>query len=90
MNSTNDELSRQAFVRRCPRLGGAVAFTYCLDCEADKSPCFKIFDCWWESFDVVGYLKDTLSPEQFEALAQKKPKSKVASLVEVIQKAKNS
>lgn len=88
MDLTNDDSCRQAFVRRCPRLGGAVPFTYCLECEADKNPCFKIFDCWWETFDVVGYLKDTLAPEQFESLAQKQPKTKVASLVEIINKAR--
>ena len=71
-------------MRRCPRLGGTVEFSYCRFCDENNHPCFKIFDCWWEIFDVVAYMKKCLSPEQFEKLTQKKAKPKVVSIVELI------
>jgi hypothetical protein len=40
-----------------------------------KTPCFKVFDCWWERFDVV-------------ALSASRPQPKVASLVELIRQAR--
>lgn len=50
---------------RCPLLGSSVDFGYCSTCDDNRSPCFKIFDCWWERFDVVAYFKDMLSEEEF-------------------------
>lgn len=70
--------------RRCPRLGGPAEFSYCRTCEIQNQPCFKIFDCWWEFFDVVTYMKEYLPEEQFNKLAQKKTKPKVLSIVEMI------
>ena len=83
MNSSNNPLER-----RCPRLGGPVSFSYCTQCEPSQQPCFKIIDCWWETFDVVRYLKDHLPAEQFDQLAAATPRPKIASLVELIDKAK--
>lgn len=76
--------------RRCPRLGGPVSFSYCKTCDEDRNPCFKIIDCWWETFDVVRYLKDHLSEEQFSRLSGATPRPKIASLVELIEKAKKN
>ncbi len=74
--------------RRCPRLGGEVNFGYCQTCGENRIPCFKIFDCWWERFDVVAYLKAHLSPKAFESLSKStRPPDKVASLVDLIQQA---
>ena len=74
-------------VRRCPRLGGPVGFSYCMRCELDQ-PCGKVFDCWWETFDIVQYLKDHLSEDQFNRVMNARPKPKIASLVEIIEQAK--
>lgn len=74
--------------RRCPRLGGPVTFAYCRGCDTDAAPCFKIFDCWWERFDVVTLMRTHLPPEAFERLRQARPAPKVASLLDVIAKAK--
>jgi hypothetical protein len=74
-------------VRRCPRLGGPVGFGYCLRCELEQ-PCFKVVDCWWETFDIVQYLKDHLSGEQFERVMNARPKPKISALVEVIAQAR--
>jgi len=76
--------------RRCPRLGGQINFSYCLTCGNQKGPCFKIFDCWWESFDVVEYLKKRLSTEQFTELAGGRPIPKMTSLLEIIEQARQN
>lgn len=73
--------------RRCPRLGSVVSFGYCRTCGNEKHPCFKVFDCWWEQFDVTAYFKERLSAEAFEQLVQAKPPNKVSSLLDLIQQA---
>ena len=72
---------------RCPRLGGPVDFGYCRRCGEYDRPCFKILDCWWQRFDVVGHLKSRLSPAEFEALARKRPPEKITSLIDLIAQA---
>jgi hypothetical protein len=74
--------------RRCPRLGHPVRFDYCRIGGENKRPCFKVFDCWWELFDVVDYFKQQLTAEEFESLACAPPPDKTASLVDLIRKAK--
>lgn len=73
--------------RRCPRLGGDVAFGYCKVCGEGKTPCFKVFDCWWERFDVVAHMQACLSPDVFEALSDSRPQPKMTSLVDLIRQA---
>ena len=74
--------------RRCPRLGGDVAFGYCKVCGEGRTPCFKILDCWWERFDVVAHMQACLSPPAFDALARHRtPPDKVTSLVDLIRQA---
>ena len=84
----NDKISNAE--RRCPRLGGPVSFSYCESCGEHQLPCFKIFDCWWECFDVAAYLKSKLSEDQFSRLVNSKPKAKVASILDLIEQAKKS
>jgi hypothetical protein len=76
--------------RRCPRLGGPVSFSYCRKSGEDSGPCWKIISCWWEIFDVVSYLKETMDSSSFSALTQASPKSKIESLVELIIKTKKN
>jgi hypothetical protein len=76
-----------ALQRRCPRLGGEVAFAYCQIGGDDQSPCFKLLDCWWERFDVVAHLRASLPAETFEALARHRaPPDKVTCLVDLIRR----
>ena len=70
--------------RRCPRLGGPVHFAYCREAGHDSQCCFKVFDCWWEYFDVVAYMRRSLSAQAFDRLARARPPDKTASLVELI------
>ena len=82
------EKGQDSMVRRCPRLGNPVPFDYCEVCGDEQQPCFKILDCWWEQFDVVQYLKDSLTEDQFSRLMEARPKPKVTSLIELIEQAR--
>jgi hypothetical protein len=56
--------------------------------EEGRQPCFKIVDCWWETFDVVRYLKDQLSEDDFRRLMHSRPRPKIASLVDLANQAR--
>ncbi len=77
----------QALERRCPRLGSDVTFGYCKVCGEEMKPCFKVFDCWWERFDVVAHMQACLSAEAFAELSVRQPQPKVTSLVDLIREA---
>jgi hypothetical protein len=79
--------NRNPLSRRCPRLGGPVGFKYCMASEGEQ-PCAKVVDCWWETFDIVHYLRDNLPEAQFNKLLSARPRPKVASLVELIAQAR--
>ncbi len=73
--------------RRCPRLGHDIPFSYCLTCGENGGPCWKIADCWWETFDILGYLNKNYPPETVSALLEARPKPKITTIVELIQQA---
>ena len=72
---------------RCPRLGHQIPFSYCRS-ENKGIPCFKILDCWHSHFPVEEFLKQELTPEQWEKAFNSPPKPKMISLVELIEQAK--
>lgn len=76
-------------VRRCPRLGHDIHFRYCRTQEEERL-CPRILDCWWEIFDINGFLKAHLSPEEWEHLTPEHPKPKITGILELIQKARES
>ena len=73
---------------RCPRLGGEAPFTYCLK-EAGDLPCHRIIACWQAFLPVEAFLRKTLSPQNWEEFAHRKPKEKIASLLELIEETKS-
>lgn len=79
----NDDMQR-----RCPRLGGPVSFQYCRTCETDSKPCFKVMDCWWETFDIAAFVEANYPEEVCRKLAQTRPNPKVNQLLELIEAAK--
>jgi hypothetical protein len=82
--------SKDHLERRCPRLGGPASFLYCRTSGDDESVCWKIFDCWWEDFDVVEYMKKRMPEDSFNLLVQARPKPKIVSLIEHIERAKKA
>lgn len=85
---SGEKLDPLGLSRRCPRLGHDIAFEYCLMSGEDDFICWKALDCWWEIFDVETYLKASLHEREYSRLAEKKPKNKVASILEVVEAAK--
>ena len=83
------EAAEKQLMRRCPRLGGPVSFHYCRTCETDQQLCWKIIDCWWETFDVVRYLQERLSPKQLKRLQDSTGGSKIASIIANIKQVKS-
>ena len=84
-----NDAAEKTLIRRCPRLGGSVSFYYCRHNGATEPPCHKIFDCWWELFDVVAYLRDTLPERQFNRIVQAAPQAKMSQLVGLAETAKS-
>ncbi len=81
----------QDVLPRCRRLGQEVFFGYCRQ-ETGGKPCRMILDCWWERFDVRGFLQTHLSVEamaQVERAGASPASSKVLSLLDTIQQAKD-
>ncbi len=81
----------QDVLPRCRRLGQEVAFGYCRQ-DTRGNPCRLILDCWWERFDVRSFLQAHLSAEamaEVQRAASAPPPSKVLSLVDLIQQAKD-
>lgn len=74
--------------RRCPRLGSMISFKYCMLSGEEGDPCFKVLDCWWETFDVDAYLKANIPESLYNELVSRRPKPKVASLVEIAEQAR--
>ena len=81
----------QDVLPRCSRLGHELTFGYCRR-ETRGKPCRLILDCWWERFDVRAFLAANLAEEamaQVERAGAAPPPSKVLSLVDMIQQAKD-
>ena len=83
------EDSKNQLEQRCRRLGHIVKFQYCMECGDEELPCNKIVDCWWEYFDIMEYLKNSFSKEDFIRLVSTPAKPKVASLVDLIKQAQD-
>jgi N utilization substance protein B len=80
---------KDALEQRCPRLGGPVPFKYCRTTGEGGMPCFKIMDCWWETFDIRTYLENSMSESAFKSLVEAKPPDKIASILDLIEQAKH-
>ena len=75
---------------RCPRLGGTVPFRYCM-APAQPAPCFKILDCWWETFDVSAYLRSQLPGDVLEGLSQGRSRpNRLNTILELVEKFKGA
>ena len=72
---------------RCPRLGHPIDFSYCRS-ENMGIPCFRTLDCWFEHFKVEEYLRGVLTVEEWESAFQGPRKTKVMSILELIEQAK--
>jgi len=83
----NKAIPGEDYLIRCPRLGHPISFSYCQK-ESNGLPCFKSLDCWFQHFKVEEYFRDRLTDEEWEIVFEKQAKSKVQSLIELIEGAK--
>ena len=75
------------YMIRCPRLGHQINFSYCR-IENRGLPCFKTLDCWYHHFPVEEYLRKELEPEEWGKAFAKPKTTKMVSLLELIEQAK--
>jgi hypothetical protein len=79
---------QDTLLQRCPMLGHEVAFSYCRQ-PGQEIPCRKIFDCWWERFDVQTFVANNF-PEEIRNAIIRPPKPKILSLIEIIEQARKT
>lgn len=72
--------------RRCPMLGHILRFSYCR-APGSSLPCRKIFDCWWETFDIKAYMEAWYGEEKISQVLSP-PKDRILSLTELVEKAR--
>ena len=73
-------------VKRCPRLGHDVPFSYCRK-PGDDTPCNGMYDCWWETVDINAFMANHYPPEVIAKVTTPR-KPKTHSLLEIIQEAR--
>lgn len=71
--------------RRCPILGHPINFSYCRK-PGKKIPCRKIFDCWWETFDIKVFMEDNYDAETLLQIVSPH-QEKMVSLFEIMKRA---
>ena len=69
-------------------LGHPVPFSYCRAPGRDL-PCPRIFDCWWETFDVEGFIRSHFSEADITRITRPPP-DKRATILELIERARRA
>ena len=72
----------------CRMLGHEIPFSYCRQ-GAGSFPCRKIFDCWFQIFDIQAFMKEYFTDEQISEIVSP-PKPKITTLIDLIQKAQEN
>jgi len=76
-----------ALITRCPQLGGEVPFQYCRTVNEDL-PCRKIIICWEFRIEIGKFLNAHYSFEQIQRALAPPSKTRMETLIELIEKAK--
>lgn len=75
-----------SFLIRCSKLGHQIHFSYCRK-ENFGLPCGRILTCWHPYFKVDEYLRGELTDQEWQDTFKEPGKSKVLTLVEIIEEA---
>ncbi len=67
---------------RCPRLGGEVTFGYCMQ-ERGDLPCPRVINCWQGYFPVESFLKEKLTPQEWDRCFNRPPENKIATILDI-------
>jgi hypothetical protein len=76
-----------ALILRCPQLGGEVPFKYCRTLNEDL-PCRRIVVCWEFRLEIAKFLSEHYSIDQIEHALAPPIKSRVETILELVEKAK--
>jgi hypothetical protein len=74
-------------ITRCLSLGGEVPFRYCRTVNEDL-PCRRIILCWKFRLEISKFLVEHYSIDQIQSALSPPTKSKVETIIELIEKAK--
>lgn len=72
---------------RCPQLGGEVPFRYCRTTN-ENLPCRRIIVCWEFRIEISPFLRDHYNVEQIQQTLSPPSKSRMETILELIEKAK--
>jgi hypothetical protein len=73
----------------CSQLGGEIPFRYCRT-VTDGLPCRKILVCWEFRVEISRFLSDYYSSDQIERALAPPTKTRIETILELIEKAKKS
>ncbi len=73
----------------CRMLGHRLPFRYCRNANNDELPCRKIVDCWYDVFPVLEFLAGNYSEEELKEAFGAQPKTRMATLIEIINRARD-
>ncbi len=71
----------------CPQLGGEIPFRYCRTVN-ENLPCRKIVICWEFRLEISGFLGIHFSAEQLERALAPSTKTRLDTILELIEQAK--
>ena len=74
--------------RRCPMLGHDVPFAYCR-APGSEIPCRRVFDCWWETFEVEAFIRVHYSEDDVAKILAPR-QDKTSTIVELIERARKA
>jgi len=76
-----------AFIIRCPQLGGEVPFRYCRTLN-ENLPCRRIMVCWEFRIEISKFLGEHFSIDQIQCALAPPTKTRLDTILELIEKAK--
>ena len=71
----------------CSQLGGEIPFRYCRTVN-ERLPCRRILICWEFRVEIARFLHEHYSFDQIGRALAPPPKTRIETLLEVIEKAK--
>jgi hypothetical protein len=69
---------------RCPKLGGEVTFSYCMQ-EQGSLPCPRTIACWQAYFPVESYLREKLTEEEWGRCFEQPPKDRISTIFTIVE-----
>lgn len=78
-----------ALIIRCLQLGGEVPFKYCRTVNEDL-PCRRMMVCWEFRMEISKFLAEHYSIDQIQRALALPTKTRLESILELIEKAKKS